>query len=175
MALVTPFLLLLLFGVSEMGLAWVSGNRLEGSVSTAARVGSSSGSTVDADRNILLSLRASLPAKLRANVTRVVVYRSSPSGAIHADCLTRTPGGFGVTNECNIYSASQLASITATTNLGTTDDAWPASGRRDHLSGPPDWIGVLVMTRHDAVTDTFWSGFDIERSSVYRIQPDIDG
>ena len=34
----------------------------------------------------------------------------------------------------------------------------------------------MVITRHDDVTGTFWdAGFALERSSVYRIQPDIDG
>jgi Flp pilus assembly protein TadG len=182
LAIVAPFLLLMLFGIGEMGLAWVSGNRLEGAVSTAARTGASSGSVVDADRNILLSLRASLPQKLLDNVERVVVYSSNPSGGIAAACRTATPGtGVGDgsaasgANRCNTYSGSTLRSVTATTNLGSSDDFWRSTNRRDRLSGPPDYIGVLVETRHDAVTGTFWSGFDLERSSVYRIQPDIDG
>ena len=33
-----PLLLLLAFGTAEMGLAWVTNNRVEGSVSTAARI-----------------------------------------------------------------------------------------------------------------------------------------
>jgi Flp pilus assembly protein TadG len=182
MAIVAPFLLLILFGVSEMGLAWVSGNRLEGAVSTAARTGASSGSVVDADRNILLSLRASLPQRLLDNVVRVVVYSSNASGGISSACLTGTPGtGVGDgsaasgADRCNTYSGATLRSVTATTNLGSSDDFWLAVNRRDRLSGPPDYLGVLVQTRHEAVTGTFWDGFDLERSSIYRIQPDIDG
>ena len=37
-AFVTPLLLLLAFGTAEMGMAWVADNRVEGSVSTAARI-----------------------------------------------------------------------------------------------------------------------------------------
>ena len=92
MALVAPAPAPVLFGVSEFGLAWVSGNRLEGAVSTAARTGSSSGSVADADRNILLALKAALPQDLRANVIRVVVYESDADGdPTNSACLTNAP------------------------------------------------------------------------------------
>lgn len=182
MVLVAPVLLILVFGISEFGLAWVSGNRLEGSVSTAARTGSSSGSVADADRNILLSLRASMPDDLLANVTRVVVFSSNANGDIAGACLTNAPGnGVGGgsaasgASSCNIYSGATVQSVTATTNLGGDDDDWPPATRRDRLSGPPDYIGVLVMTTHDTFSGTFWNDFDLERRSVYRLQPDIDG
>lgn len=185
LALVVPFLVLVAFGVAEMGLAWVSGSRLESAVSTAARTGSSSGSTADADLNILLSLRASLPDDLLANATRVVVYSSNAAGDIAPACLTNAPGtGVGDgsassgANRCNVYSGDMLRSVTATppgNNLGAADDHWRGTNRRDRLAGPPDYIGVLVETRHNDVTGTFWDDFALTRSSVYRIAPDVSG
>jgi Flp pilus assembly protein TadG len=182
MALVAPLLLLLLFGIAEFGVALTNGNRLETAVSTAARVASSSGSSTDADRNVLLSLRASLPPNLLANVTRVVVFSSDSSGNIASGCLTASPGsgiggGTAATgaNRCNTYSGTTLRNVTATTNLGSSDDFWPASTRRDHLSGPPDYIGVLVQTSSNSITGTYWDTFSYTKRSVYRIAPDIDG
>ena len=175
MVLVTPLLLLLLFGVGEFGLAWVSGNKLEGAVSVAARVASSQGSADDADRAVLMQLRASLPSDLLANVDRVVIYQSDRDGFIHPNCLGNTPQN-GVSGQCNVYSGTTLRSVTGATVLGGAQNFWEPDDRIDTLSGPPDYIGVLVQTRHDDFSGTFWrDGFELERRSVYRIQPDIEG
>ena len=186
MVLVAPLLILLLFGVSEFGLAWVSANKLEGAVSTAARVGSSQGSRPDADRAILMALRASLPEDLRDNVTRIVIFSSNREGDMAPACRTVTPGG-GVgggtqgavmsADRCNTYPGSILQTISATTPATlTSQNNWQPTTRRDTLAQPPDYLGVLVMTRHDDFSGTFWrDGFDLERQSIYRIQPDIDG
>ena len=178
-ALVAPVLLLVLFGVGEFGLAWISGNRLEGAVSAGARVASSQGATDDADRAVLLQLQASLPDDLLDNVTRVVIYRSDENGYLNPGCLS---GGVnsqaGVAGWCNRYNGNTLRSSSlATMNLTTPMGAWLPTTRDDDLSGnPPDYIGVLVQTRHDDFSGTFWSdGFDLERRSIYRIQPDITG
>lgn len=182
LAIVAPVLILLVMGMAEMGVGWVGGSRLESSTSTAARTGASSGSVVDADRNILLSLRASLPADLLANASRVVVFSSNANGDMAAACRTVTPGsgvgnGSAATgaNRCNTYTGNQLRTVTTTTNLGASDDAWPPATRRDRLSGPPDYLGVLVITTQRSLTDTFWADRTLERHSVFRLQPDIDG
>jgi hypothetical protein len=187
MVLVAPLLLLLLFGIGEFGLAWVSANKLEGAVSAAARVGSSQGSRPDADRAILMQLRASLPQNLLDNVTRVVIYSSNADGDIAPNCLTNTPptgvgdgnpGGIMSPDRCNIYSGATLQSVTATfpATLPGQTSHWDPDDRRDTLAQPPDYLGVLVQTRHDDFSGTFWrDGFELERRSIYRIQPDING
>jgi Flp pilus assembly protein TadG len=176
MALVTPFLLLILFGIGEFGLAWVSANKLEGAVSTAARVGSVQGGQDGADAAILASLRASMPDELIDNVERVVIFRSNAAGDIGGLCLTAGAGG-GVSSgslRCNIYDAATLS--TAVVGMTLNDNDWEPNTRNDNLSDPPDYIGVLVVTTHDDVSGTFWrDGFELTRRSVYRIQPDIDG
>jgi hypothetical protein len=179
MVLVVPLIMLLMFGIGEFGLAWVDGNKLEGAVSTAARVGSSQGSTADADRAILLSLQASMPDDLIDNITRVVVYESDHTGFITPSCLTAGRGG-GVASgafECNVYDASDVRNVTptSTTHSGPQSD-WAPGDRDDRLVDPPDYIGVLVQTRHDDFSGTFWrDGFELERRSIYRIAPDFDG
>lgn len=173
MVLVTPLLVVLLFGVGEFGLAWVSSNRLEGAVSVAARAGSSQGASPNADVAILMQLQASLPEDLLANVTRVVVYKADADGDPHPQCLVNLPPN-GVSGECNIYSGDTVRN--PPDDLGSNDNAWDPATRRDRLEGPPDFLGVLVQTRHDDFSGTFWrDGFALERRAVYRIQPDVDG
>src|SRR5690606_4373300 len=112
--------------------------------SAAARVGSSQGASETADRAILQQLQASLPEDLLDNVTRIVVYETDRNGTIDSRCLSRTPPN-GVAGTCNIYPGSILQG-TIPADLGTNDDFWNPSARKDRLSGPPDWIGVLVQT-----------------------------
>lgn len=178
---VAPFLLLMAFGTAEMGLAWVTNNRVEGSSSTAARIGASSGSLPESDENILISLKSSLPAAALANLDRVVVFKPADlDGAVPANCI-KPPGStqqIGVGDKCNTYSGATVQGVTgstSTTDLGTADDFWAPSTRKDTLAGPPDYIGVWVRTTHRNQTNTYWGDFTITKTSIYRIQPDING
>jgi Flp pilus assembly protein TadG len=191
LALVAPFLILLAFGTAEFGMAWVTGNRVEASSSTAARIGSSSGSQPEADLAILQSLKASLPAEELANLDRVVVFLpSSATGTVPSACIPAfgSTSNTGVTNSCNSYSGAFVRSLSSTATdpvvMGTSDDAWAPSTRKDRLSsaartnyptGGPDYLGVYVRTRHDQITNTFWGDFTIDKTSIFRIQPDIQG
>lgn len=178
-ALVLPFLLLMAFGTAEMGLAWVANNRVEGSSSTAARIGASSGSLAEADRNILVSLRSSLPASALANLDRVVVFKPTDAdGTVPSACIKAVGDGsqVGVSLQCNTYSGNTVRTVTDATLLtDLPDDYWKPGDRKDSLAGPPDRIGIWLRTTHPAQTGTFWSDFTIIKSSIYRIQPDIDG
>ena len=49
------------------------------------------------------------------------------------------------------------------------------TNRNDRLADPPDYIGVWVRTTHAAKTGTFFDDLTITKTSIYRIQPDIDG
>ncbi|MGQ0833279.1 MAG: TadE/TadG family type IV pilus assembly protein [Microthrixaceae bacterium] len=177
-ALVLPFLLLMAFGSAEMGLAWVTNNRIEGSTSTAARIAASSGSLAEADRNILVSLRSSLPPEELAQLDRVIVFKpTNADGGVPAACIKAAGDNsqVGVAASCNTYAGATVRSVTPATNLGTADDYWAPSTRKDTLAGPPDSIGVWVRTTHPNKTHTFWGDFVITKTSIYRVQPDIDG
>jgi TadE-like protein len=177
-ALVLPLLLLLAFGTAEMGLAWTAHNRVEGAVSTSARVGAASGATADADFNIIDALQASLPAEALANLDRVIVFKPTNSdGGIPGGCLK--PQGstnqIGVSGQCNTYSGATVRAANDPTDLAPASSYWSGASRKDSLAGPPDSLGVYVRTTHDSKTGTFWGDFTITRTSIYRIQPDIDG
>ncbi|MEQ1786436.1 MAG: TadE/TadG family type IV pilus assembly protein [Acidimicrobiales bacterium] len=180
-ALVLPLLALLAFGVAEMGLAWTAHNRIEGAVSTAARVGSAAGATDAADVTTLLALKAALPADALANADRVVIFRPSDvNGGVPVGCIkpagsTNQTGVNSGTGRCNTYTGATLRAITPGSSLGTADDFWLPTSRRDSLAGPPDSFGVWVRTTHKSVTGTFFDDFTITRQSIYRLQPDIDG
>jgi hypothetical protein len=172
-----PLLIMLAFGTAEMGLAWVTNNRLEGSTSTAARIAASSGSLPEADGNVLQSLKASLPEEQYDRLDRVVIFKPAnanggvPAGCILAEGSTTDTGQAG---SCNSYSGATVRSADLT-NLGTLDDHWDPTTRKDTLAQQPDYIGVWVRTVHSSKTGTFFDDMTITKTSIYRIQPDIDG
>lgn len=179
-AIVLPLLLLLAFGTAEMGLAWVTNNRVESAVSTAARVAASSGSLPEADANVLKSLRAALPQEQLDNLDRVVIFKSTDlNGAVPAGCIPAVGSNVntGVNGACNSYAGGTVRGTIGST-MGSLDNFWdPAGppGRNDRLADPPDYIGVWVRSTHESKTGTFYDDMTITKVSIYRIQPDIDG
>ena len=183
LALVLPVLTLLLVGTFEVGQIWVSTNQLDGAVHQAARMGASAGSRVEADRDLLIALRAALPADELANVDRVVVYRAAAAGtAVPTGCVkpVGSPSEVG-TVDCNTYTGATLRTTTATSMTGfggdptAKDRYWAPTSRRDALALPPDYLGLWVRTRHDSTMGVGFDGISITRSAVLRIQPDLAG
>jgi hypothetical protein len=181
-ALVLPLLALLAFGTAEMGLAWVAHNRVEGAVSTAARVGASSGGVPEADVNILTALRTALPDESLDNLDRVIIFKpTNDDGGVPPQCMK--PMGSanqqGLNNWCNTYSGATVRGFdeTGPDPLGPADNFWLGNStqRPDSLAGPPEDIGVWVRTIHHTKTGTFFDDLTITRTSIYRLQPDIDG
>ena len=177
-AFVTPLLLLLAFGTAEMGMAWVADNRVEGSVSTAARIGASSGDVVEADLNIIRSLKSSLPQEQLDNLDRVVVFKAATAtGGVPANCIkpVGSTDETGVDKSCNTYSGATVRGTLPTDPATfTTDSFWdPLTERNADLSDPggPHYIGVWIRTRYSAATGTFFDDMAITTTSVYRIQP----
>lgn len=182
-ALVLPFLLLLGLGTAEMGLGWVAQDRVETASAAAARVAAVSGSRVEADRDVLVSLQAALPGPELANLDRVVVFKpETPQGGVPAGCI-KEPGSLSEvgTAGCNTYTGATVRSVTATSMSGfgggatDVDRYWAPSTRKDTLAGPPDYIGVWVRTTHDGVTGSFFGTLTMTKVSVFRIQPDLEG
>jgi Flp pilus assembly protein TadG len=183
LALALPFLALLLFGTIELSMAWVTDNRVEGAASQAARVGAADGSRVEADRDILLSLLAAIPAKVLASVDRVVVFKATDvTGAVPPGCVKAVgdPSEVGTTL-CNTYNGTTFRSVTATSmvgfggTVGKKDAYWAPASRNDALSDPPDYIGVWVRMQHKAVTSFSFAKITVTGADITRIQPDQGG
>jgi Flp pilus assembly pilin Flp len=183
LALLLPFLSLLLYGTIELSMAWVTDNRVEGAAAQAARVAASDGSRVEADRDVLVTLRAALPSEVLAAADRVVVFKATDAtGAVPPGCIKalNDPSEIG-TSLCNTYSGTTLRSVTAASMTGfggtggTKDAYWAPATRNDALVDPPDYVGVWVRTQHRALTKFGFSTITVVASSVTRIQPDING
>lgn len=183
LALVLPFLALLVFGMTEMSLTWVSNNRVEGAAAQATRVGATSGDRVEADRDILVALQASLPAGELARLDRVVVFTPlGTEGAVPSGCIKPMgdPSEIG-TSTCNTYTGATARAVSATSMSGfgggpsDKDRFWAPAVRQDSLIDPPDYLGVWIRTSHEGLTSLAFAHLTVTEASVYRIQPDLIG
>jgi hypothetical protein len=183
-ALVLPFLLLLGIGTAEMGMGWVAHDRVAGAGAQAARVAAVSGSRVEADRDVLLALRASLPADALANLDRVVIFKpSSLQGAVPAGCIKAAgdTSQTGVASSCNTYNGATIRSVTSSSMTGfgggstAADRFWSPATRKDTLAGPPDYVGIWLRTTHENVTGSLFGDLTLVKVSIFRIQPDLAG
>lgn len=181
--LVLPFVLLIVFGTIEGGAAFVAGDRVAGAAAQAARIGAAGGSRAEADRDLLVALRAALPPGELARLDRVVVFKpAGPDGSIPDGCIKgRGDVSEQGTASCNSYTGNTVRNVTAGSMLGfggtsgTKDRWWPPALRRDTLSQDPDYLGVWVRTVHHGVLGVVFRDVAVTRTSIVRIQPDLAG
>jgi hypothetical protein len=151
-AIITPLLLLLIFGVIEFGFLFKDSLTLANATRSGARVGSSSANDPLADYNILKAIE---PSQSFADVQVIVVYKADgPDGTVPPNCLTT-----GVSGLCNHYTAADLSisqgAFLSPGYLPSQD--WPASSRQCDPSTPsgPDYIGVYVDALHKSTVGFF--------------------
>jgi hypothetical protein len=181
-ALLLPFLLLLGLGTADIGLGWVATDRVESASAQAARVAAVSGSRVETDRDVLVSLAAALPPADLANLDRVVIFKPGTGGAVPAGCI-KSPGDSSETGNasCNTYTGDTVRAASATSMTGfgggasAADRYWAPATRNDALSDPPDYIGVWLRTTHDSTLGGFFGDLTVTKSSIFRIQPNLTG
>jgi hypothetical protein len=183
LVLMLPFVLLIVFGTVEGGAAFVAGDRVAGAAAQAARIGASGGSRVETDRDILVALRAALPAGELARLDRVVVFEpTGPSGGVPAGCIKPVGDPSEVGNAaCNSYTGETVRNVAAGSMLGFGGQAnhkdrwWRPAVRTDTLLLGPDYLGVWVRTVHTGVLGVIFHDMTLTRTSIVRIQPDLAG
>ena len=181
-AFLMPFLILLALGTADMGLAWIAADRVESASAQAARVAAVSGGRVEADRDVLVTLKTALPANELANLDRVVVFKPGSAGAIPSGCI-KTVGDTTETGttDCNTYTGATVRAVTSTSMTGfgggatAKDRFWSPISRKDALSDPPDYIGVWLRTTHDSQVGGLFGSFSMTKVTILRIQPDLTG
>lgn len=180
-ALLAPLLVLLLAGITDLGLLLQSSRTTTDALHSAARQGARAGNDTHADLAILRALQARFDTN--DEIQAVVVYRADGAGdgLLPATCKPAIPLGTptGVAGLCNIYPGSLLGTPLNTADFddptcisGEIDDFWcPDSRSAAYLAG--DRLGVWVSVRYTAPIGLVVSGTTIERNAVFRLEVDI--
>jgi Flp pilus assembly protein TadG len=180
-AIVVPFLMLLAMGIWEFSNGWQSNLAAQTAVRAGARTGSGLGNDRAADYAVLQAVKAGLTDFATADIDRVVIYKASASdGAPTSTCKT----GASQTGVCNVYSGTQLntltlAAFTGDASSGCTgsapDKAWCPT-TRSVSQGSPDYVGVYVRFLSRYQSGFFpGTGITVEKQMVMRIEPKTVG
>jgi Flp pilus assembly protein TadG len=198
-AILTPVLLALVFGIFEFGLLFRDYLSLSDAVSDGVRWGSLQGDdvryiadpddpdadvAVSPDYSIVAAIRESTAALPKDSIERIVVYkaRSSRFGSamdqLPAACKT---GASSNALKCNVYPANEAFLAVQNGDLDyfdCSDDAsspecgWPQDERNDGPAASQiEYIGVYVKVNHDMVTGFFGRNFTLERAQTLRLEP----
>ena len=181
MILFTPLLVMIAIGILEYGLAWRDSITVAGASRAGARVGSNAGNDRLADYNTLLAVQAAIASIPSARVNLVVIYKANSSNGDPTDA--RCTAGTAVANVCNVYTGSQLASMTAANFSGTSgstcsssswDAPWCPLGRQSQQSIGADYLGIWVSISHPYVTRIFpGNGLTTTDKAVMRLEPRV--
>jgi hypothetical protein len=175
-ATVAIFLVVLLAGAFDFGLAWRAGLGVTESARAGARVGSSGGKATAADRDLLLSAQAALASSgLLDDVDLVIIYDATTNAAVPNTCKT----GVGTNLPCNSYTGAQFRGIDGAEPIdanGCIVDSsrkgfCPLHANRSNIQLTASYLGVWVRIRYEYEFGILGSYRMIERTAIMRLEP----
>jgi Flp pilus assembly protein TadG len=169
-----PFLMIMVFGIVETGLAWRAVVQVHSAVRAGARVASKDGANSSADFDALAAISAALPSDLKDSSLRIVIFKANGVGAtVPNGCLSPsavTSHGSSSDN-CNTYTVADLSKPIGSFGCGI-DSVWcPANRKTDLTNDNIDYVGVYIEAVHQNQTHTYFGNFTIKRSVVFRLEP----
>lgn len=178
--LILPFLVTLMVGILEFGVAWRDSIVVSTALRQTARTSASQGASGWSDYYALQALNAGLAGVPSDAIRRIVVYNASTNAAPDPTCLSLiAPGGQTGARACNVYSATALILAPSAFSSSATGscpadavDRWfcPLTRRVIQASGT-DAVGVYVEVRHDFASKIFGSGLTIKDKFIVRLEP----
>lgn len=183
-AFVAPVFFLMLFAVFEFGFLYRNSLTTTNASREGARAASVHGAGAQTDFLVLQTIKHGISAQGYENIEYVVIYQlSSPDDPMPASCHTASNASLN----CNRYTSSDLDlayyqsdGVTPTGYFGcdpvtSVDRFWcPIDEREDSISGPPDYVGVYVKTKHTYMTGFIGDETTLDATTVIRIEPEAD-
>lgn len=176
-ALITPVLLLFVFGIFEFGFAFRDYLAVSNIVRDAAREASVAGNATDADYRILRAVQRAASALPDGSIDRLIVFEaSSAESTPHADCIAGTPRGPNGTERCNVYDASHLALaegefLCAPLPAPPDPDYYFCPTDRDVIVGNLDYVGIWVQVTHEYITGLFGDTVTFTDQIILKLEP----
>lgn len=176
-ALITPVLLLFVFGIFEFGFAFRDYLTVANSTRDGVREASVAGNTGDADYRMLRSIERASAALPDDGLDLIVVFEASgPNDSVPAGCAAGT-AQVGV---CNVYTASALnldssqfgcLEIANGDAIDSLDRFWCPYDREVSTGTGLDYIGVYIRSGHTYITGLFGSSIDFEDEMILKVEP----
>jgi Flp pilus assembly protein TadG len=183
-ALLTPILLLLVFGTMEMGYAYYGKLTVNHMSVAGARAASGGANDVLSDYGTLHAVEDAATGYSDSDISLVVIYRAaSTDDRVPSACLTASVANSSSVRGCNRYTGASLSLTSSqfgcigppgpTTKI---DSYWCPTARKAALladagNGPPDYIGVYVKAVHRNLFGLFGQSFTFTSDTVIKIEP----
>jgi Flp pilus assembly protein TadG len=178
-ALITPILLLFIFGIFEFGFAFRDYLTVANATREGVREASVAGNLADTDYRTLRSIQRATAALSTNGLDLVVVFKAtSPTDAVPASCAA----GTSVPNVCNVYMASdfnvvetdwgcQSTSNTPPDPIDSPDLNWCPKDRQVSTGSGLDYVGIYVKATHEYVTGLFGDTIVFEDQMILKVEP----
>ncbi len=163
--IVTPLVMLLIFGIVEMGFVFKDYLAAAGAVRAGVRIAAASPR---------LTTFAQLAANNVAKTGGAINFSDTQEMWVYkVDPTTNKPIGFSDFSNCT--TCVKFRWDTGTKAFLPTSDSWSATSQNacssSSLGGPPDRIGVYLKLRHAAFTGLIFSTLFISERSVLSLEP----
>lgn len=177
-AIITPILMLFVFGIFEYGFAFRDYLTVSNATRDAAREASVAGDTGTADYRVLRTIRRAAAALPDGALDAIVVYKATgPDDPVPDNCKTGS-----VTNQCNYYTPSSMNLDTtafgcqSTSNsppdpIDSPDRFWCPFDREVSVGSGLDYVGIYIRSTHDFITGMFGAAITFEDELVLKVEP----
>lgn len=179
-----PVLVTVILGIIEFGYAFHTRLTIKNMSLVGARAGSGLASEVYSDYSILQAVERATSGLQRDRIETIVVYRATgPNDRVPEACKTSSVPNSEHTRGCNRYTPSDFdltedafGCVNAGGHEVQIDRFWCPTTRKIALlptspNGPPDYVGVYIKGRHDALTGLFGDSWTFTSDTVIRIEP----
>lgn len=177
-AIVTPVLLLFVFGIFEFGFAFRDYLAVANSTRDGAREASVAGNVGDADYRMMRAIERASAALPEGTIDRIVVFKAAgATGTIPEICKTTTNSATLDSNSCNIYGGDDFGLTEDQFGCDPTANPIPDPDRhwcptdRIVAVGELDFVGVYMRVSHTYLTGLFGSTITFEDTSVLKVEP----
>lgn len=181
-----PLVFLLFFAILDGGLLMKDRVAVTSMVRVGGREASAASNDANADWRILHAIRTDGTAADMGKIERIIIWKATgPGDKAPAACLSN-PQNIGTTmapqaGSCNVYFPSSFAydedefACVGSGLYPAPDQYYCPQYRRPYETPPgPDYVGVYIRYRHDAITSIFGRTMIITEQQVYRIEPQRD-
>ena len=163
--IVTPLVMLMIFGIVEMGFVFKDYLAAGGAVRAGVRIAAASPRTATFAQLAANKVAQTGGAMNFSDIQQMWVYKADP--------VTDKPIGFSDFSNCT--TCVKFRWDVGTKAFVPISDTWLFSTQNacssSSLGGPPDRIGVYLKLRHNAFTGLIFNTLEISDHSVLSLEP----
>ncbi len=176
-AIITPVLLLFVFGIFEFGFAFRDYLGVANATRDGAREASVAGNALDADYRMLRAIERASAALPDGALERIVVWEATgPDDTVPAGCANGTAS----TGVCNVYSGADLTvpetsfgcqAVASGDPVDSPDRFWCPTGREVSVGAGLDYVGIYIRITHQYITGLFGDDVVFEDQMILKVEP----